>query len=149
MDSRYAEILTTFPMLEGYTVHGIELLFQRGRVRELGPGDMLFREGDPADCVVLVLTGGVDLFVDRGGRELRLHIAGPSRLLGELAVLAGVNRLTSARAAEPTAVIEWDADAFRRLISSDAQLSERIFRETYRSLVEDQQSLIRALSAVR
>ena len=149
MDLRYAELLTTFPMLDGYTVHGIGVLFERGRVRELPAGEMLFREGEPATFVVLVLTGKVDLFVDRDGRELSLHEAGPSRLLGELAVLAGVDRLMSARAIEPTALIEWDAQAFRRLIGTDAQLSERIFRETYRSLLEEKQSLIGALSAVR
>jgi CRP-like cAMP-binding protein len=149
MDSRYAELLTTFPMLDGYTVHGLSVLFERGRVRELSTDDILFREGEVATFVVLVLTGKVDLFVERDGRELSLHEAGPSRLLGELAVLAGVERLMSARAAGPTVVIEWNANAFRRLLSSDAQLSERIFRETYRSLVEEKQSLIGALSAVR
>lgn len=149
MDMRYAELLTTFPMLQGYTVHGISVLFERGRVRELAAGDMLFREGETATFVALVVTGKMDLFVERDQRELSLHQAGPSRILGELAVLAGVDRLMSARALEPTAVIEWDANAFRRLIGTDAQLSERIFRETYRSLVEEKQSLIAALSAVR
>lgn len=147
MELRYAELLTTFPMLAGYTVHGIDVLFERGRVRELAIGEMLFEEGQPASSVVLVLTGSVQLFVEREGREVRLREAGPRRLLGELAALAGVERLMSARAAEPTAILEWDANAFRRLISSDAQLSERIFRETYRSLVEEKESLLTAHAA--
>jgi CRP-like cAMP-binding protein len=149
MDLRYAELLTTFPMLSGYTVHGVSVLFERGRVREVESGAMLFLEGEPAKSVLLVMSGTVQLFVERDGREVLLREAGPSRLLGELAVLAGVDRLTSARASEPTAVIEWDAGAFHRLIGNDAELSQRIFRETYRSLVEEKQSLVSALSAVQ
>ncbi len=149
MDARHAELMTTFTMFEGYTAHGITSLVGRGTVRELPAGEILFREGDPATCVVLVLTGKVDLFVERGAREFSLSEAGPSRLLGELAVLAGVERVTSARTGEPTVVVEWDANAFRRLIGSDVHLSQRIFRETFRSLVEEKQSLIAALSAVK
>ena len=149
MDSRYTELLTTFPMLAGYTAHGVSTLFGSGGVKEVATGEVLFREGEPATFVVLILTGRVELFVERNGGEVPLHEAGPSRLLGELAVLAGVDRLMSARAIEPTAIIEWDARTFRRLISSDAQLSERIFRETYRSLLQENQSLIAALSELR
>ena len=149
MDLRYAELLTSFPMLNGYTVHGISVLFERGRVKEVEPGAMMFREGEPARSVLLVMAGNVQLFVERDGRELLLREAGPSRLLGELAVLAGVDRLTSARTSEPTVVIEWDSGAFHRLIASDAELSQRIFRETYRSLVEEKQSLVTALAAVQ
>ena len=149
MDERHAELMTTFPMFEGYTVHGIGSIVERGRVRELAAGEFLFREGDAATFVVLILTGSVDLFVERNERELALSEAGPSRILGELAVLAGVERVTSARAAEPSVVVEWDASAFRRLIGSDVHLSQRLFRETFRSLVEEKQSLIASLAAVR
>jgi len=149
MEPQYAEIMTRFDMFEGYTVHGISSVVQRGRVRQLQPGDVLFREGEPASYVALVLSGVIALFVERSGRELPLSEAGPSRLLGEIAVLAGADRVTSARAAEPTVVLEWDANAFRRLIGSDVHLSQRIFRETFRSLLEEKQSLIASLAAVR
>ncbi len=149
MDARHAELMTTFPMFEGYTVHGIGSVVERGRVRELATGEVLFREGDAATFVVLILTGRVHLFVERNERELALSDAGPSRILGELAVLAGVERVTSARAAEPSAIVEWDSSAFRRLIGSDVHLSQRLFRETFRSLVEEKQSLIASLAAVR
>jgi CRP/FNR family cyclic AMP-dependent transcriptional regulator len=149
MEDRYAELMTTFEMFEGYTAHGVNTVVQRGRVRELAAGDVLFREGEPATHVVLVLGGTVELFVERNGRELHLSEAGPSRLLGEIAVLASADRVTSARAAGAVLILEWDAQQFRRLITSDGHLSQRIFRETFRSLLEEKQSLIASLAAIR
>jgi CRP-like cAMP-binding protein len=64
-------------------------------------------------------------------------------------VLSGADRVTSARAAGPVLVLEWDASQFRRLITSDGHLSQRIFRETFRSLLEEKQSLIASLAAIR
>jgi CRP-like cAMP-binding protein len=149
MDTQHAQLMTTFPMFDGYTMHGIQAVVEPCRIRELAAGDVVFREGDPSDFVVLVLSGKVDLSAQVGGRDTPLRWAGPSRLLGELAVLAGVDRVMSARAAEPTVVLQWDANAFRRLVGSDPNLSQRIFRETFRSLVEEKESLIGSLAAAR
>jgi len=149
MTKRYVDEIAAFGMFEGYTSYGLEVLLERGTVVELSTGQTLYSQGDPADFVALVISGRVGLYVYSGGREQELPAAGPSRLLGELAVLAGANRVMSARATEPTVVLKWKADAFRRLLNGDAELSQRMFRETYRSIVEERQSLVSSLSSMR
>ena len=149
MTSHFTEAIAAFPMFEGYTSYGLDVLLQRGTIAELAAEEALFKQGDAADFVALVISGKVDLYVTGEGGEHALPSAGPSRLLGELAVLAGASRVTSARAAEPTVVLEWNADAFRRLLANDAELSQRMFRETFRSIVEERQSLVSALAALR
>ena len=149
MAESYAELMTTFPLLKGYTRHGADVLIARGRVKELAAGDLLFKEGDPAKAVTLILTGQAEIFVDRGGRSLMLDAVGPGRILGELAVLGGTNRPASARATESTAVLEWSDSEFRRLIASDVDLSQRIFRELIRTLAEEEEALVASLAAVK
>ena len=149
MAARYAEAILSFQMFQGYTPYGLEMVLERGHIRELAPGEMLYRQGESATFVALVVEGVLELFMERDHEEVALGEAGASRLLGELAVLAGVERIMSARAKVPTVVALWNSDAFQRLIGSDAQLSQRIFRETFRSIVEEHESLVSAVAAQR
>jgi len=50
------------------------------------------------------------------------------------------------RASERSAVLKWSATDFRKLLLSDVFLSERIFRESLRTLIEKEQSLINSLT---
>ena len=149
MTDHYAQLMTTFPAFEGYTIHGTKRMLESGLVRELSNGDPLFKEGDPARTAVLVLTGKVELFVERHGRVLPLTEAEPGRMLGELAVLGGAMRASSARTLDATAVVEWETDTFRRLVMGDAVLSERVFRQAMRTLVEEELALVASLAAVK
>jgi hypothetical protein len=49
------------------------------------------------------------------------------------------------RASENSAALQWNAAAFRSLLLRDAFLSERIFRESLRTLIEKERSLIDSL----
>jgi len=149
MTTRYRDTIAAFPMFEGYTSYGLDVLLERGVITELADGQTLYTEGEPASFVALVVEGRIDLSVDGQGQHHALPSAGPSRLLGELAALAGASRVMSARASEPTVILKWNADAFRRLLAADAELSQRIFCETFRSIVDERQSLIASLAAAR
>ena len=142
MNEQYAGILTGFPLLKGFTVQGAERLLERGEVKEYSPGEVLFKEGDDPTSVVLVITGKFQVFVDREGEDLVLTDVGPGTILGELAVLCGITRSASVRALETAAALGWSAAAFRTLLLRYPLLSERIFRESLRSLVEKERSLI-------
>jgi len=149
MHPSHAQAIAAFPMFEGYTTYGLESVLERGVVKALSAGDTLYTQGESADFVALVVSGSLEMFVETGGQVRTLAHVGPSRLLGELAVLAGAERVMSARAVEPSVVVQWDAESFRRLLAGDAQLSQRIFRETFRSIVEERDSLLGALNAAR
>ena len=65
MNEQYAELITKFPLFEGHTLHGAQFILERGEVREHPPGEVLCREGDPADLVLLVLSGKVQVFAEQ------------------------------------------------------------------------------------
>jgi len=145
MNEQYAVLITGFPLFKGFTVDGARMLLDSGEVKEFSPGEVLIKEGDEPTFVLLVLTGRLQVFVQRQGRDLVLADAGPGTILGELAVLCGIPRSASVRASEKSAALQWSAAAFRSLLLCDVFLSERIFRESLRTLIEKERSLIDSL----
>jgi len=145
VNEQYAVMITGFPLFRGFTLDGARMLLECGEVKEYVLGDVLLKEGDNPTFVVLVLNGKMQVFVQRQQRDLVLSDAGPGTILGELAVLCGIPRSASVRASENSAVLQWSAEAFRSLLFRDAFLSERIFRESLRTLIEKERSLIDSL----
>ena len=145
MNEQYAELITTFPLFKGFTANGAKRLLAAGQVKEQSTADVLLKEGDKADFVLLVLTGTLEVFVERESQHLVLTEAGPGTILGELAVLCGIPRSASVKAKEESAVLEWTDEAFRTLLLRDPSLSQRIFREALRTLIDKERSLIDSL----
>jgi CRP-like cAMP-binding protein len=145
MNEQYAAMITGFPLFSGFTLQGAQMLLESGEVKQYRAGEVLLREGDAATFVLLVLTGTMRVFVERRHRDLVLNDVGPGTILGELAVLCGIPRSASIRAGENAAVLEWSATTFRSLLLRDVFLSERIFRESLRTLIEKERSLIDSL----
>ena len=145
MNEQYAVMITEFPLFKGFTLDGARMLLDCGEVKEFSPGEVLIKEGDSPTFVLLVLTGKLQVFVERQGRDLVLTDAAPGMILGELAVLCGIPRSASVRASEKSVVLQWSAAAFRSLLLRDAFLSQRIFRESLRTLIEKERSLIDSL----
>jgi CRP-like cAMP-binding protein len=145
VNEQYAVLITGFPLFHGFTLDGARMLLESGEVKEYSPGEVLLKEGDNPTFVLLVLTGKMQVFVERQRRDLVLADAGPGTILGELAVLCGIPRSASVRASENSAALQWNAAAFRSLLLRDAFLSERIFRESLRTLIEKERSLIDSL----
>jgi CRP-like cAMP-binding protein len=146
MSEQYAELITGFPLFHGFTLDGARMLLEYGEVKDYLPGEVLIKEGDSPTFVLLVLTGKMQVFVERQKGDLILTDVGPGTILGELAVLCGIPRSASVRASEKSSALQWGAAAFRKLLLGNAFLSERIFRESLRILLEKERSLIDSLS---
>jgi len=146
MTASYESLITTFPLFEGFTAHGAARLIEHGQLTQLPAGTVLFNEGETAAGVLLVLSGDLEVFVRRGDKDLGLASAKPGTIVGELAVLCGIPRAASVRAAVDSAVLEWNAASFRRLMLSDVLLSQRIFGQALRTLIDKERSLIAALT---
>ncbi len=149
MNEQYASIVTGLPLFKGYTIDGAERILDAGEIREVKVGDVLMREGDPPAFVILMLKGKAQVYVERHGKELILTDVGPSTIVGELAVLCGMERSASVRVVEESTILQWDSKAFRSLLLKDVFLSERIFRQSLRMLIEKERSLIESLSQSR
>ena len=68
---------------------------------ELAAGDWLFREGDSADAMFVVLSGRLEVVLD----DVAVRELGPGAELGELALLTGGRRSASVRARRDSALL--------------------------------------------
>jgi Major Facilitator Superfamily/Cyclic nucleotide-binding domain len=71
-------------------------------------GELLIREGDPADALYVLRTGSVE--VGAGGD--RLAELGAGSWFGELGLLEGIPRTATVRTTEPCTLLRIDGDAF-------------------------------------
>jgi CRP/FNR family transcriptional regulator, cyclic AMP receptor protein len=145
MNKNYAELITTFPLFKGFTANGTKRLIDAGQIKDHAAGQVLLKEGDSSDFVLLLLTGQLEVFVERESKHLVLTDANPGTIIGELAMLCGTPRSASVQAKADSAVLEWPDEAFRTLLVRDPSLSQRIFGQALRTLVDKEKSLIESL----
>lgn len=145
MSEQFAELMTTFPLFQGFTSNGTKRLLEAGEVKQLAAGDLLLKEGDEAEFAVLVLAGQIEVFVERNGKDFVLTEATPGTILGELSLLCGIPRSASARAKQNSTVLEWSDETLRTLLLRDRSLAQRIFRQTLRTLVDKERELVDSL----
>ena len=113
-----------FPTL---TPDQIERVRAAGRERAVGPGDLLFREGDDAYSFYVVLAGAVDVYEDPGcERPITDRPVGPGQFLGEVGLLLGEAVYATARVEEAGSVLEVEPERFRQLVGGDTDLAETV-----------------------
>ena len=94
----------------------VEARTQPPQERRLGPGDVVFRQGEPGDLVYVVNEGEIELVRERvGGEEERISLVGPGSYFGELAPLFGLQRAATARAMIDSVLTSYSVRDFRAL----------------------------------
>ncbi|HKF00233.1 MAG TPA: Crp/Fnr family transcriptional regulator [Actinomycetes bacterium] len=98
-------------------------------VRGYARGQTVFAQEELGDRLFVVAAGAVRLVVrSRHGEELEVIRRVPPAIFGELAVLDGGPRSTSAEAVEPTTLIVVARVELIRLLHADARVSDGLLR---------------------
>lgn len=100
------------------------------------PGGELYREGEPADDLVVVETGELTAFASEGGRERRLRAMGPASIAGEVGLYLGAARSATVRATKPTVLHRLGRDALRKL-TAEAPERAALVHETIATTLAD------------
>ncbi|MEV7036017.1 Crp/Fnr family transcriptional regulator [Streptomyces sp. NPDC093272] len=107
----------------------VESLRQAGHARAWDRGEVLMREGEQADFVVLLTAGLVKATVDSAnGYTSLLALRGPGELLGELACVDGGPRGATVTAMRRSEGVVVAAGAFLRLLEREPGLSLSVLR---------------------
>ncbi len=77
------------------------------------PGSTIFREGEPGDCAYVIERGMVRLETLRRGRKITIANLGEGELFGEMALIDGEVRPSTAVATEETVLVVISLDQLR------------------------------------
>lgn len=78
--------------------------------------------------MVVVLAGSIELMLPRPSQEELLNLLVPGDFAGELSTLRGLSGFVRVRVREPGAVLVIDEERLRRVVQTDAELSEIFMR---------------------
>src|SRR4051794_17787786 len=113
-----ASFLASAPLLAGLGESDLAELAGLLRPRDLATDEHLWREGDEATALHLVAQGHVSVSLHLlGKRETTVAGMGPGEVLGEVPLLDGGRHSGTARATEPTRVLQLNRTDFNALIA--------------------------------
>ncbi len=118
------DILQKVPLFQGIRTESLARVAAVAQEAAFEPRQTLFRENDSPDSMFVVMEGAVTIL--RDGREIRK--AGPTDLVGALALLAGSSQPESALAAGPVRTLKVDQQDFYDVLAEDFDVTRGILK---------------------
>jgi CRP-like cAMP-binding protein len=134
------ETLRNIPLFAGLPTARLKLIAYTAEIMSFAPGEVIVRQGDPADAVYIITEGEAEvLLTNDEGREIPLTTMGRNTLFGEIAVLCQGRRTTTVKARERVVTFKISARLFLDLVRTSPEigmqvmtvLAERLERSTH------------------
>ncbi len=127
-DSKEARlrVLCDVPLFKGIGRKLLRRLLVDLIEKRYSAGDVIFREGDAAKAIYVVLEGSVRITKLSGDAEKTLAVLGPGLNFGELALISGSTRYATTIAEEETVLLIMYKSYFDDLIRGNSPLSSKI-----------------------
>ena len=114
-----------FPQLSAAQLARLEHL---GRRRAVAKGEVVVEQGAASPELFIVLSGALEVVQIGDGKELPITIHRVGEFTGEANMLTGRRSIARIRVVEPGELLVIPHDALRKLVQSDAELSEIFMR---------------------
>jgi len=116
-------------LFNGVEDEALARLADASRLRKLPKGQMLFSQGDPADAFYVVCSGCIYLLLDSpNGRELVINEMQTGDGFGELGLITGQPRSTTAVARDPSMVVVIPRREFLAALESQPILARSLLK---------------------
>ena len=124
-----AKAMVATPLLEGVSLVAVRRLADQGRMRDYRRGTYLCHQGDPADEILFLLDGRVEIgsVSVTGNRVLHATVDTP-QFVGELGVLAESDRTASVLTLEDSAVWVAGAEDFLAFLADEPTAARGLMR---------------------
>jgi CRP-like cAMP-binding protein len=121
------ETLRKIPLFTGLPTARLKLIAYTKEVVEFAPGEVIVRQGDPADAVYIVTEGEAEVLLqDADGHEMILATMSRNSLFGETAVISKGRRTATVRARDRVATFKISADVFLDLVRQSPEISMQV-----------------------
>jgi sulfate permease, SulP family len=101
-------------------------LIQHCKRIEVQPGEVIVRQGDPANSMHFLLDGRVGIMVDTGGHPVRVRSLGPHTTIGEMGLITRQPRSATIQAERLSVLYELSANAYERIMRENPALSHAL-----------------------
>lgn len=106
-------------LLEHQPEEVLRAVVAQGRLQELGPGEVVFRQGEVGERLYIVKSGVLEVVAARdGGEPVPLAYLGAGEVVGELALLTGSPRSATVRCPERATVLSLEKSVFIDLMQT-------------------------------
>jgi CRP/FNR family transcriptional regulator, cyclic AMP receptor protein len=123
------ELVAETPVLAGLSAHQMDLIAGCARNTRFSAGEMILREGEPADTFYVLRSGTVALEIPVPGRDpLVIATVGPGDTLGYSWLFEPYRWQFDARATEPVAALAFDAVCLRSKCDAYHELGYELMR---------------------
>jgi CRP-like cAMP-binding protein len=145
---RITDLLRTIDLFAQLPAEDLDHLTHRMRDQHVRQNDVLCRQGEPADAMVIVTAGRIQLSTaEADGRMRTVRELGEGDFFGEIALFASERHTATATAAIESRVLILEQEEFEALVASRPPLMRNMLAaisrraaQTNRQLVTDQPS---------
>jgi len=120
------ELLQRYPFFASLTDAQLKSIAMIGEEKTFPKDSILFQENTPANKLMLLLEGAVDLFYINGAKESAVNppvcSVAPGAIFGVSSLIAPYKFTASARATKPVKVVDIDGSALRMMTETDQML---------------------------
>jgi len=114
-----AELIDALPIFDDVPEDTLSDLAGRVKLRSVGPGHVIVRQGERAEAFYVVRSGQLEVYETDAAtqKETILRVLGPGESFGELAVATASVRTASVRAFEQSELFQIDRNTFHLLLA--------------------------------
>jgi pilus assembly protein CpaE len=139
---RVTDLLRTMDIFEHLPSDELEKIARLLRERRLAEDQVLCREGDPGDAMFIVTGGKIRLATADGEAEKTLAYFSDGQFFGEMSLLTGEPRSTSAIAETESRVLVLQKDDFDSLLTNNAQIMREMLKVVSERTMQTNQQLL-------
>jgi len=134
------ELLRRYPFFASLTENQIQAIAMLGQEKQYGQGAILIQEETPAETLMLLLDGDVDLIYSGGGEGAVVNAlvgsVAAGEILGVSSLIPPYRYICSARNNVPVRVVEFDARRLREMMEEDSRLGYVLMANTAAAVLE-------------
>ena len=124
-------------LLQGLTPGELAAIVARVEIREVVPGEVVFREGEPADTVCFVIEGSVSVRLPLGGnRSRRVAGFGAGMAVGDFGLVERAPRSADVVADEPGVLAAFPIDELLVIDAASPGLAAKVYANLARLLAQ-------------
>jgi uncharacterized protein YhbP (UPF0306 family) len=121
-----------YSLFRGLPEQEVERVEAQLRTVDVGEGDVIVRQGAPADKFFIIVDGEVEVVREDGGEARPLATLRRGQFFGEIAILRDSPRMATVRALKPTTLFAMERDIFKSLVAQSmgtTQDFDRVIRQ--------------------